>query len=122
MITLRNVTLRRGTKVVLDQARPTINPGENVGLVGRNGAGNPACSRCSTALPEDGGDFHIPPRMVAWRRSRRTCRDRPAATGLRDRGRQPRWRGANEAGRQPKPATTATPFATPIPPAGRRRP
>ena len=39
MITLRNVTLRRGTKVVLDQASAHINPGECVGLVGRNGAG-----------------------------------------------------------------------------------
>ena len=39
MITLRDVTLRRGTKVVLDRASATLNPGEKVGLVGRNGAG-----------------------------------------------------------------------------------
>ena len=39
MITLKNVTLRRGAKVVLDSVSATINPGENVGLVGRNGAG-----------------------------------------------------------------------------------
>ena len=39
MITLKNVTLRRGTKAVLDNVSATINPGENVGLVGRNGAG-----------------------------------------------------------------------------------
>ena len=39
MITLRNVTLRRGVKVVLDSATVTLNPGEKVGLVGRNGAG-----------------------------------------------------------------------------------
>ena len=31
MITLKNVTLRRGTKVVLDSVSTTINPGENVG-------------------------------------------------------------------------------------------
>ncbi|HEX5286406.1 MAG TPA: ATP-binding cassette domain-containing protein, partial [Polaromonas sp.] len=39
MIQLKNVTLRRGTKVVLDSASATLNPGEKVGLVGRNGAG-----------------------------------------------------------------------------------
>jgi len=38
MITLRDVTLRRGTKVVLDRASATLNPGEKVGLVGRNGS------------------------------------------------------------------------------------
>jgi ATP-binding cassette subfamily F protein 3 len=39
MITLKNVTLRRGAKVLLDSASVTLNPGEKVGLVGRNGAG-----------------------------------------------------------------------------------
>ena len=35
MITLRNVTLRRSAKVLLDGATATINPGEKVGLVGK---------------------------------------------------------------------------------------
>ncbi|MBV8680968.1 MAG: ATP-binding cassette domain-containing protein, partial [Aquitalea sp.] len=39
MIILKNVALRRGTKVLLDNATVSINPGEKVGLVGRNGAG-----------------------------------------------------------------------------------
>ncbi|MFL6626682.1 MAG: ATP-binding cassette domain-containing protein, partial [Vitreoscilla sp.] len=39
MITLRNVQLRRGTKIVLDGVNVNVNPGEKVGLVGRNGAG-----------------------------------------------------------------------------------
>jgi ATP-binding cassette subfamily F protein 3 len=39
MIVLRNVTLRRGAKVLLDKVSVTLNPGEKVGLVGRNGAG-----------------------------------------------------------------------------------
>ena len=39
MITLKNVTLRRGAKVLLDSTSVTLNPGEKVGLVGRNGAG-----------------------------------------------------------------------------------
>jgi ATP-binding cassette subfamily F protein 3 len=39
MISLKNVTLRRGVKVVLQDASVTLNPGEKVGLIGRNGAG-----------------------------------------------------------------------------------
>ena len=33
MITLKNISLRRGTKLLLDQASVTLNPGEKVGLV-----------------------------------------------------------------------------------------
>ncbi len=65
MITLKNVTLRRGTKVVLNSVSTTINPGENVGLVGRNGAGKSSLfALLSGKLHEDGGDFHIP---ASWR-------------------------------------------------------
>jgi ATP-binding cassette, subfamily F, member 3 len=39
MINLRNVTLRRGAKVVLDGASFTLHAGEKASLVGRNGAG-----------------------------------------------------------------------------------
>jgi len=65
MITLKNVTLRRGAKVVLDNISGTINPGENVGLVGRNGAGKSSLfALLSGKLHEDGGDFYIP---TSWR-------------------------------------------------------
>ena len=65
MITLKNVTLRRGAKVVLDSVSATINPGENVGLVGRNGAGKSSLfALLSGKLHEDGGDFYIP---TSWR-------------------------------------------------------
>ncbi|MEY5099825.1 MAG: hypothetical protein RJA36_2544 [Pseudomonadota bacterium] len=61
MITLRNVTLRRGAKVVLDQASATINPGEKVGLVGRNGAGKSSLfALLQGNLHEDGGEFNWP--------------------------------------------------------------
>ena len=61
MITLRNVTLRRGVKVVLDQASATINPGEKVGLVGRNGAGKSSLfALLQGHLHEDGGEFNWP--------------------------------------------------------------
>ena len=65
MITLKNITLRRGTKVLLDKVSTTINPGESVGLVGRNGAGKSTLfALLNGSLAEDGGDFYIPPQ---WR-------------------------------------------------------
>ncbi|MBI5268118.1 MAG: ATP-binding cassette domain-containing protein [Burkholderiales bacterium] len=65
MITLRQVTLRRGTKVVLDSASVTLNPGEKVGLVGRNGAGKSTLfALLAGRLQADAGDFEMPPR---WR-------------------------------------------------------
>ena len=65
MINLKNVTLRRGTKVLLDQASVTLNPGEKVGLIGRNGAGKSTLfALLNGTLHEDGGDFDMP---KAWR-------------------------------------------------------
>ena len=65
MITLKNVVLRRGAKVILDSASVTLNPGENVGLVGRNGAGKSSLfAMLNGTLHEDGGEFYIP---AQWR-------------------------------------------------------
>ncbi len=65
MITLRNLTLRRGTKVVLNQANLTLNPGEKIGLVGRNGAGKSSLFALLThKLQADAGDADYPAR---WR-------------------------------------------------------
>ena len=65
MITLKNVTLRRSAKVLLNGVNATINPGENVGLVGRNGAGKSSLfALLNGSLHEDGGDFYIP---TQWR-------------------------------------------------------
>jgi ATP-binding cassette subfamily F protein 3 len=65
MITLKNITLRRGAKVILDGASVTINPGEKVGLVGRNGAGKSTLfALLNGSLHEDGGECFIPPQ---WR-------------------------------------------------------
>jgi len=65
MINLKNVTLRRGSKVLLDQTSVTLNPGEKVGLVGRNGAGKSTLfALFNGTLHEDGGDFDMP---KAWR-------------------------------------------------------
>jgi len=65
MITLKNLVLRRGTKVLLDGASCTINPGEKVGLVGRNGAGKSSLfGLLNHTLHEDKGDFYVP---AQWR-------------------------------------------------------
>ena len=61
MITLKNITLRRGAKVLLDGASVTLNPGEKVGLVGRNGAGKSSLfALLNGNLHEDAGEFFIP--------------------------------------------------------------
>lgn len=61
MITLKNVTLRRSAKVLLDGASVTLNPGEKVGLVGRNGAGKSSLfALLNGNLHEDAGEFFIP--------------------------------------------------------------
>ncbi len=65
MITVRNVTLRRGVKVVLQGANFTLNPGERAGLVGRNGAGKSSLfALLANRLHADSGDVEMPPR---WR-------------------------------------------------------
>ena len=65
MITLKNITLRRGARVLLDDASCVINPGERVGLVGRNGAGKSTLfALLNGTLHEDRGDFVIP---AQWR-------------------------------------------------------
>jgi ATP-binding cassette subfamily F protein 3 len=67
MITLRNITLRRGTKVVLQAPACTLQPGEKVGLIGaqRRRQVQPV-SLLAGRLHADAGDLEMPPR---WRLS-----------------------------------------------------
>ena len=61
MITLKNISLRRGAKILLDHASVSLNPGEKVGLVGRNGAGKSSLfALLNRSLTEDSGEFDIP--------------------------------------------------------------
>ncbi|NYH14847.1 ABC-F family ATP-binding cassette domain-containing protein [Paraburkholderia bryophila] len=61
MISVRNLTLRRGINVVLDNASITFTPGEKIGLVGRNGAGKSSFfGLLNGTLHEDSGEFSIP--------------------------------------------------------------
>ncbi len=65
LIQLRNLTLRRGVKVILEQCNLTLQPGEKVGLVGRNGAGKTSLFGLLTdRLHADAGDVDVPAR---WR-------------------------------------------------------
>ncbi len=67
MITLKDLILRRGTKVLLDAASVTLNPGEKVGLIGRNGAGKSSLfALFNGTLHEDAGEYFIP---AQWRMS-----------------------------------------------------
>jgi len=61
MISLRHIVLRRGSKVLLDGASASINPGEKIGLVGRNGAGKTSMfALLAGLLQEDGGQLNLP--------------------------------------------------------------
>ena len=65
VISLQNITLRRGAKVLIDKASATIHPGEKVALVGRNGAGKSTLfALLGGALHEHGADFSMP---AHWR-------------------------------------------------------
>ncbi|MFO1294667.1 MAG: ATP-binding cassette domain-containing protein [Rubrivivax sp.] len=65
MIQLREVALRRGARLLFEGASFTVNPGEHVGLVGRNGSGKSSLfALLAGRLHADRGDVDIPPR---WR-------------------------------------------------------
>ncbi|MFO7542956.1 MAG: ATP-binding cassette domain-containing protein [Thiobacillus sp.] len=77
MIILKNLSLRRSAKVLLDNASVSINPGEKVGLVGRNGAGKSSLfALLNGTLHEDKGDFSIPSH---WRMAQ-VAQDMPETT------------------------------------------
>lgn len=61
MIRAQGLTLRRGTKVLLEAAEFVINPGERVGIVGKNGAGKSTLfALIQGNLEQDAGTLEIP--------------------------------------------------------------
>lgn len=61
MIQFENVALRRGDKVLLENASYTIHPGQKWGLIGRNGAGKSSLFGLLTgSFTEDAGTLSIP--------------------------------------------------------------
>jgi ATP-binding cassette subfamily F protein 3 len=65
MIRIDQLSLRRGTKVLLEGASATIQPGEKVGLIGPNGAGKSSLfALLRGELGADQGEVSIP---ASWR-------------------------------------------------------
>ncbi|GAB4270775.1 MAG: ATP-binding cassette domain-containing protein [Methylomicrobium sp.] len=62
MLNFKNVTLRRGNRVLFSQASFTIHQGQKVGLTGANGAGKSSLfALLRGELHADEGDFSMPP-------------------------------------------------------------
>jgi ATP-binding cassette subfamily F protein 3 len=61
MISLTEIELRRGTKVLLNQAQLVIHPGQHIGIIGANGCGKSSLFKLllGSLLP-DAGDLFIP--------------------------------------------------------------
>lgn len=61
MIVFSSLQIRRGVRVLLDNATATINPGQKVGLVGKNGCGKSTLlSLLKNEISADGGNFTYP--------------------------------------------------------------
>ena len=54
MIVFSSLQIRRGVRVLLDNATATINPGQKVGLVGKNGCGKSTPTAAATPFREAG--------------------------------------------------------------------
>ncbi|WP_311197030.1 ATP-binding cassette domain-containing protein [Sheuella amnicola] len=65
MIRASGLTVRRGTKVLLDQADFVVHPGERVGFVGKNGAGKSTLfALLQQEIDADAGNLTVP---AGWR-------------------------------------------------------
>ncbi|UXY11363.1 ABC transporter ATP-binding protein [Kosakonia sp. ML.JS2a] len=68
MIVFSSLQIRRGVRVLLDNATATINPGQKVGLVGKNGCGKSTLlSLLKNEIGADGGNVTFPGNwQLAW--------------------------------------------------------
>lgn len=68
MIVFSSLQILRGVRVLLDNATATINPGQKVGLVGKNGCGKSTLlALLKNELTADGGSFTYPANwQLAW--------------------------------------------------------
>jgi len=80
LLRISNVTLRRGARVLLDDATMNVHPGHKVGFVGPNGAGKSSVfALVLGGLHADSGEVAYPPRWVLSHVSQETpAVDRPA--------------------------------------------
>lgn len=68
MIVFSSLQIRRGTQVLLDNANATVNPGQKVGLVGKNGCGKSTLlALLKNEIASDGGSATFPANWsLAW--------------------------------------------------------
>lgn len=65
MITLRDITLQRGRKILLQAASLTVHPGQKVGIIGANGCGKSTLfALLRKEMAVDAGDFTMPDAWV----------------------------------------------------------
>ncbi|ENM9290193.1 ABC transporter ATP-binding protein [Serratia marcescens] len=80
MIVFSSLQIRRGIRVLLDNATATVNPGQKVGLVGKNGCGKSTLlSLLKGEIAADGGSFTLPGNWaLAWVNQETPALDVPA--------------------------------------------
>ncbi len=65
MITLKNLSLQRGTKLIFERVNLTIYAGQKVGIVGANGCGKSTLfALLRDEIHTDAGDLELPPRIT----------------------------------------------------------
>jgi ATP-binding cassette subfamily F protein 3 len=90
MIVFSSLQIRRGVRVLLDNATATINPGQKVGLVGKNGCGKSTLlALLKNELSADGGSFTYPANwQLAWVNQETPALSEPALDYVIDGDRQ----------------------------------
>ncbi len=80
MIVFSSLQIRRGTRVLLENASATINPGQKVGLVGKNGCGKSTLlSLLKGEMTSDAGNVSFPGNWaLAWVNQETPALDQPA--------------------------------------------
>ena len=80
MIVFSSLQIRRGTRVLLDNATATVNPGQKVGLVGKNGCGKSTLlAMLKGEIAADGGSYTFPGNWaLAWVNQETPALDIPA--------------------------------------------
>nr|WP_024966561.1 ABC transporter ATP-binding protein [Pantoea sp. IMH] len=80
MIVFSSLQIRRGVRVLLDNATATINPGQKVGLVGKNGCGKSTLlSLLKNEISADAGSFTYPSNWsLAWVNQETPALSKPA--------------------------------------------
>ncbi|MBE5201101.1 ABC transporter ATP-binding protein [Pectobacterium sp. FL60-S17] len=80
MIVFSSLQIRRGVRVLIDNATATVNPGQKVGLVGKNGCGKSTLlSLLKGEISADGGTATFPQNWsLAWVNQETPALDKPA--------------------------------------------